>query len=75
VVEAAQRILRRLSRGDLKAGGFTLRETMRPQWSGLTDRAVVSDALAMLVDYRHLSAFTVETGGRPTEVFLWRGAP
>lgn len=72
IIEAANAILRRLKRSDLPADGFTLRDVQRPQWSGLTDRATVAEAAALLCDYRHLDAERVDTGGRPSELYVWR---
>lgn len=48
---------------------FTARDVYRNQWSGLSDRDAVRDALDMLADYGHLIAETPDTGGRPTVVY------
>jgi putative DNA primase/helicase len=48
---------------------FTARDVYRSQWSGLTDRETVRDALDMLADYGQLIAETLDTGGRPSVIY------
>lgn len=75
VIEAAHALLRKLASGDLSADGFTVRDAYRPQWAGLRESAVVGEALTLLCERRHLDAELLETGGRDTMLFRWRGAP
>ena len=63
---AARSILKRI--GELPEQ-FTARDVYRNQWSGLTDREMVRDALDMLGDYGHLIPDVHDTGGRPTVVY------
>jgi hypothetical protein len=67
--KAAARILDRLRKRDLPER-FTVHQLKRPCWSGLTDRATINGALAMLVDQGWLSESEIETGGRPRVDFL-----
>ncbi len=54
---------------------FTARDVYRNQWSGLSDKAAVIDALDMLVAHEWLSEASIETGGRPTATYsLTEGA-
>lgn len=48
---------------------FTARDVYRNQWSGLTDREAVRDALDMLTDYGQLISEATETGGRPSVIY------
>ena len=68
---AAEALLHRLIRGDLGAE-FTARDIQRRGWSRLTDRAVIGNALELLVDHDYLTAHEIgpgDTGGRPSVVF------
>lgn len=65
----AARILDRLRKRDLPER-FTVHQLKRIYWSGLTDRATINGALAMLVDQGWLSESEIETGGRPRVDFL-----
>lgn len=65
----ARAILRRLKKGDLQASGFSSRDLWRPQWSGLTDRGQVAQALDFLVSMDWLLAQTKPTGGRDATVY------
>ena len=48
-VEAARLIRGRIARGYLK-DGFSARDIYHPQWSGLTDVALIGEAVEMMVD-------------------------
>ena len=53
---------------------FTARDVYRPQWSGLVDKVVISDALEMLVDHGWLTSFEEAaqgSGGRPTTAYAF----
>lgn len=63
---AARLILKRV--GELPPE-FTARDVYRNQWSGLTDREAVRDALDMLGDFGHLISEVQDTGGRPSIVY------
>jgi hypothetical protein len=66
---AAQQIWQRVRRGDL-SDGFTARSLKQRNWSGLTDGETVDAALAVLVECGHLRADKINTGGRPSCVFV-----
>ena len=54
---------------------FTARDVYRNQWSGLSDKAAVFDALDILVAHQWLTEASIETGGRPTAIYsLTEGA-
>ena len=62
----AKAIIRHIKNGDLPSQ-FSSKDVWRPGWSKLTDRAQVSDALRLLVDYGWLfEIHDKETGGRPS---------
>jgi hypothetical protein len=65
-VVAAGEILKRIRRGDLKEG-FGARDVYRQGWTGLGEREVVTEGLAMLVDRNYLRVETRKTEGhRPS---------
>jgi putative DNA primase/helicase len=67
--DAAQAILAKIKSGHLKSQ-FGSRDVWRPQWSRLTDRATVQEALQLLVDYDWLSVAAISnTGGRTATVY------
>ncbi len=66
----AHLILRR--RTDL-GDAFTARDIQRRCWAGLNDRDTIAEALAVLVDHRHLTETVEATGGRPSATYAWRG--
>ena len=69
---AAREIIRHAKRGDLNSP-FSLRDVMRPCWSGLTERPRVVDALELLEDHGWLRSVEVPAGpagGRPTTSYL-----
>jgi len=57
---------------------FTARDVYRNQWAGLADRAMVADALDLLVAHGWLAEAVIATGpdgGRPTTIYtLTEGA-
>ena len=65
-VGAAQAILARIKRGDLK-DNFTARDVYRPGWAHLTERDQVGAGLNLLVDHDYLADATEQSpqGGRP----------
>ncbi len=73
-VRAARTIIDKAKAGSLP-GQFTARDVYRNQWSGLSDRIAVVDALDLLVAHGWLTEDAVETGGRPTATYgLTEGA-
>jgi putative DNA primase/helicase len=66
--DAARAILAKIKSGHLKAP-FGSRDVWRPQWSRLTDRDTVQEALQMLVGYDWLAVEVVATNGRPATVY------
>ena len=67
-VAAGKLLLAKLRKGALH-DGFTARDVYRPQWSGLTERQAVEDALALLVDHGYLREHEQRTGGKPLVTF------
>ncbi|MDE2174173.1 MAG: DUF3987 domain-containing protein [Betaproteobacteria bacterium] len=72
-VEAARAILRRIKRGDLPRDGFKSWDVWRPNWSDLSDRDLVSAALAYLVDMGWLHERREPTAGRPSTTYTLNG--
>jgi len=76
-VRAARALLSKARSGALD-DPFTARDVYRSQWSGLTDKATVVDALDMLASHGWLSECELSassTGGRPTTTYsLTEGA-
>lgn len=73
-VRAARLLLEKARTGALTEP-FSARDVYRPQWSGLTDREGVAEALDLLVAHGWLAEASVESGGRPTMVYtLTEGA-
>lgn len=70
-VSAAHAILRK--RGELP-DGFTARDVYRKGWAGLSDPEMVTDGLAVLCEYRHLSELRSDGAGRPTLAYQWWAA-
>jgi hypothetical protein len=68
-VTTARSILARIKRGDLPRDGFKSWDAWRPNWSGLTDRHQVSQALDYLVAMDWLLADTIPTRGRDATVY------
>lgn len=74
VVRAAKLVLQKIQSRALPVL-FTAREVYRPNWSGLTERDVIADALDLLVGHGWLTEAAVDSGGRPTVAFsLTEGA-
>jgi hypothetical protein len=71
--KAAAQILSCLRKRDLPVR-FTVHQLKRPCWSGLTDRATINAALAMLVDHGWLPESEIETGG-PSFLIECKGIP
>ena len=61
----ANTLLGKIRKGDL-AQGFTGREVMRKQWSGLKSKDTVQDVLNLLIDYGYLRELQTEGEGRRT---------
>ena len=73
-VSAARTIISKVRTGALP-DVFTARDVYRNQWAGLSERAVVADALDLLAAHGWLAEATIETGGRPTATYsLTEGA-
>ena len=68
-VETARAILKRIQKGDLSREGFRSYEVWRPNWSGLTDRAQVTQALDYLAAMDWLTVETLPTGGREATIY------
>ncbi len=66
----AQIVIGKIKKGDLPQG-FTGREVMRKQWSGLKSKDTVQDVLSLLVDYRYLRELKTDGEGRPTAKFFY----
>ena len=67
-VQAARLILKRIKARALP-DTFTKRDVYRPQWSGLTDRDTVGEALLLLEDHNYVSSERHATGGAPVTVY------
>lgn len=67
-VQAARVILKRIRTRALP-DTFTARDVYRPQWSGLTDRDTVREALLLLEDHRYVASVRQMTGGAPATVY------
>lgn len=67
-VRAARAIVDKARAGALPEA-FSARDVYRNQWSGLSDRTSVEEALDLLIGYEWLAEATVETGGRPTTMY------
>jgi len=68
-VETARAILKRIKKGDLSREGFRSYEVWRPNWSGLSDRAQVTQALDYLAAMDWLTVETLPTGGREATIY------
>lgn len=69
-VDTGRRILERIRRGNLPAGGFGSRDVWRPGWSGLTDPKRVAEGLELLVELGHLEPWQEPTGGRTKTLYV-----
>ncbi len=61
----AQILIGKIKKGDLEQG-FTIREVMRKQWSGLKSKETVQDVIGLLIDYGYLLELPTGGEGRPT---------
>lgn len=68
-VKAAKLIVSKALGGSLSES-FTARDVYRNQWSGLSDKGAVSDALDLLVAHGWLHELEANTGGRPTSLYV-----
>lgn len=66
----ANTLLGKIKKGDL-AQGFTAREVMRKQWSGLKSKDTVQDVLSLLADYGYLRELQTEGEGRRTVKYFY----
>jgi hypothetical protein len=64
-LRAAQVLAKGLWQGDL-VNGFTVREVVRKEWSGLKTKPAIQMALAWLEEEEWLRSEDIATGGRPT---------
>ncbi|TFH07701.1 MAG: DUF3987 domain-containing protein [Nitrosomonadales bacterium] len=69
-VDAAKTLLKRLANGKLSET-FKARDIYQKGWAGLETPIKAQSAIDLLVDYRHLSAVEINTGGRPTINYQW----
>lgn len=67
-VSAAKAIIERIRKGDLPES-FASWQVTRKGWAMLGDRAIVADALQLLVELDWLTTHTEQTGGRPSTVY------
>lgn len=72
-IDAAKTLLKKLSMGKL-ATPFKARDIYRAGWTGLETPAKAQAAIALLLEYRHLSEELIPSGhagGRATSQFNW----
>ena len=69
-IEAAKTLLKRLASGKLPTT-FKARELSQKGWAGLETPSKARCAIELLLEYRHLIAEEVDTGGRPTTRYHW----
>jgi len=69
-IDAAKTLLKRLANGKL-SGTFKARDIYQKGWAGLETPIKTQSAIDLLVDYHHLSAVEINTGGRPTINYQW----
>lgn len=67
--ETARAIWRRVKRNDLPRP-FTARDIQRKGWSGLRDKAAIAAGLEALTDADWVLANDVDTGGRPSTIYV-----
>ncbi|HXG84761.1 MAG TPA: DUF3987 domain-containing protein, partial [Pyrinomonadaceae bacterium] len=65
IFSLAQILIGKIKKGDLEQG-FTIREVMRKQWSGLKAKDTVQDVIGLLIDYGYLRELPPSGEGRPT---------
>jgi len=74
-IDAAKTLLKRLSRGKLKAE-FKARDIYRAGWAGLETPTKAQNAINLLLEYNHLFEEVRDTGERPTTYYRWnKGTP
>ncbi len=66
----ANTLLGKIRNGDL-AQGFTGREVMRKQWSGLKSKDTLQDVLSLLIDYGYLRELQTDGEGRRTVKYFF----
>ena len=69
----ASSLIGKIKKGDLKQG-FTGREVMRKQWSGLKSKDTVQDVLGLLADYGYLREIQTEGEGRRTIKYFFHSS-
>jgi putative DNA primase/helicase len=69
----AQILIGKIKKGDLEQG-FTIREVMRKQWSGLKAKDTVQDVIGLLIDYGYLLELPTSGEGRPTVKYSFHPA-
>ena len=69
-IDAAKTLLKRLASGKLSSP-FKARELSQKGWAGLESPSKAQSAIEVLLEYRHLIAEEVVTGGRPTTRYHW----
>jgi len=73
-ITGAKLILNRYDKLDKPDKLFFARDVQRKNWTGLTSKDAVTDALDCLVDHKYLSelpASTTSAGGRPSVRYRW----
>ena len=68
-INAAKTLLKKLPTANLDKT-FTAREIRRKGWAGLETPTKAQAAIDLLVDYGHLNEAEIETGGRPTRIYI-----
>lgn len=69
-IDAAKTLLKRLASGKLP-DIFKARDISQKGWAGLENPSKVKSAIALLLEYHHLSEEEITTGGRPTTHYHW----
>jgi hypothetical protein len=69
-IDAAKTLLKRLASGKLP-DVFKARELSQKGWAGLENPSKAQSAIDLLLEYHHLIAEEITTGGRPTTYYHW----
>jgi putative DNA primase/helicase len=69
-VDAAKTLLKRLVAGKLP-NIFKMRDIYKKGWAGLESPNKAQSAISLLLEYNHLKADEINTGGRPTTQYHW----
>jgi putative DNA primase/helicase len=69
-ITTAKAILKKIKVEKLNPEGFTVREILRPCWTGLSDKEQVEAGLEVLQNYNWLYREVEKTAGRPKEIFI-----